>query len=59
MPQLSGQDNPAGKLVNWQIKEIRYLWSTGKVSKYLLSKVYGVSIQTIGKIIRNEIYKNV
>lgn len=50
----SGERNPNAKLSNAEVQEIRVLYSTGQYYQTDLAKKFGVSFQTISKIVRGE-----
>lgn len=52
-----GENNPNALLTNQQANDIRVEASIGLLSRQELAKKYGVSKRTIGKVVRNEIYR--
>lgn len=54
---LSGEYNPAAKLTMEQAREIRKRYSKGGVSQLEIANEYGIDQTSIGKIVRNEAYK--
>jgi DNA-binding XRE family transcriptional regulator len=50
----TGQKNPAAKLTDKQVAEIRLAYSGGGYTQEQLAKKYGVSYQCISKIVRGE-----
>jgi hypothetical protein len=57
-PQQGGEDNPSA-ILDWQdVREIRRLYSTGRYSQADLSSIYCVSSDAIGRVVRNETWKN-
>ena len=50
----SGQKNPAAKLTDKQVAEIRLAYSMGGYTQEQLAKKYGVSYQCISKIVRGD-----
>lgn len=55
----SGTENPSAKLNEEKVSEIRKLYATGQYNYNQLSKLFGVSTTTIGKIIRLELWRDV
>ncbi len=51
-PNLKGSKNPASKLTEGQVAEIRM----SEKSSYVLAKLYGVNRRTIGRIRSGEIW---
>lgn len=49
-----GERNPNAKLSNTDVEEIRYLYATGKFYQVSLAKKYGVSFQSISKIVKGK-----
>jgi len=49
-----GERNPASKLTDVQVKEIRQRYAAGGVTQEQLGTEYGVSFQAISKIVRGE-----
>ena len=52
----AGEKHPLSKLTNQQAKDIRQKHSAGHVTMTILSEEYGVSLTTISKIIKGELY---
>jgi len=50
----NGQKNPASKLTDRQVKEIREQYARGGITQKQLGNKYGVTFQTISKIVRGE-----
>lgn len=50
----SGERNPGSILSNVQVEEIRVAYATGKYRQVQIARLYGVSYQTISKIVRGE-----
>lgn len=48
---LKGELSPTAKLTNNKAREIRMLFSTGEYSRAAIGRIYGVSGQTVGKVI--------
>jgi DNA-binding XRE family transcriptional regulator len=53
-----GQRNPASKLTDQQVTEIRERYAQGNITQDALGKEYGVTFQTISRIVRGDRRKN-
>lgn len=49
-----GERNPAAKLTNAQVEEIRERYSTGTETQEAIGAAFGVAFQTVSKIVRGE-----
>lgn len=49
-----GEKNPASKLSNLQVEEIRSVYAAGNITQIELAQRYNVAIQTISQIVRGE-----
>lgn len=47
------------KLSNEEVREIRNMYKTQKITHKEIAKIFNVSRQTIGSIVKNELYKGV
>lgn len=54
---MLGETNPAALLTRKKIEEIRNQYAKGDVTQRELGRIYGVHMNTIGAIVRNEIWK--
>lgn len=53
----NGEKNPAHKLTDLQVEEIRVLYARGELNQSQLAAKYGVVYQTISRTVRGEIKK--
>lgn len=58
LKEQNGEKNPNAKLTNTQVEEIRKIYATREKTQMELSKIYGVSFQSISKIVRGDRRKN-
>jgi len=54
LKQQWGETNPAAKLTDAQVEEIRNIYAAGNITQASLADQYSVSFQTISKIVRGE-----
>lgn len=54
-----GKDHPGVKLTEENVKDIRRIYSEGKLSQYDLAKTFNVRRTTIAAIINNRSWKHV
>jgi hypothetical protein len=54
-----GEDHGSAKLTEKQVIEIRERYAAGNITQHELGNEYGISKQTIGEIIRREIWKHI
>ena len=55
---MPGALNPAAKLTNEKIEEIRAIYNTGKVSQETLARLFGVGQSSISRIVLNTAWCN-
>lgn len=59
MPKLRGQEHPAAKLTDQAVREIRGAYVPGKVGQRWLAEMYGVSQQTIARVLAGTAWTHV
>ncbi len=58
MTAFAARNTKASKLTATQVQEIREFYARGAISQGQLSRDYQVSIVTIGRIVRGEVWQN-
>lgn len=58
-PNKLGQNNPASKLTDADVRQIRKMYAAGGVSQAALGRKYGVSTVMIGLIVRREKWQHI
>jgi len=54
-----GEDHPAAKLTDAQVRQIRVLYAAGGITQYALADRFGVSQPVIGKIVLRQSWRHV
>jgi len=49
-----GEDNPAAKLTERDVRLIVYMWRTGEFTRREIAESYGISVVTVGQIVNRK-----